>query len=194
MQDIQPFFRWREEYIASEDKNSPFFGATYSEFEYTNKIYNYFIHPQWDSFGSSTLYLKVLFVDYGQHFAIIELLGEWNDCIENDVMYLKRDLIDAMLKKEINKFILICDNVLIFHGSDDSYYEEWWDDVKDDGGWICCLNTSAQLEKEMRQMRIQYFVNFGGVLQDVNWRKHLPQTLFVAIEALMKGSTKQLVF
>ena len=71
MQDIEPYYRWRDLYIASEDEQSPFYGREYSEFEYTNTIYNYYIHPQWDDFGSATLYMKVLFVDYDKGFAII---------------------------------------------------------------------------------------------------------------------------
>lgn len=27
-----------------------------------------------------------------------------------------------------------------FYGLDDSYYEEWYDDIKEEDGWICCLN------------------------------------------------------
>src|SRR5687768_14996387 len=81
MHDIEPYFQWIDEYIASEDNRSPLYGRVYDEFFYTNTIYNYYIHPQWDEFGSPTLYLKILFVDYDLHYAIIELIGEWNDCI-----------------------------------------------------------------------------------------------------------------
>ncbi len=55
----------------------------------TQTIYNYYIHPQWDDFGSRTLYLKVLLADYDEQYVIIELFGEWNDAIENDIMNLK---------------------------------------------------------------------------------------------------------
>jgi hypothetical protein len=64
MHDIEPHFKWQNEYISSEDKLSPFHGRIYDEFRFTQKIYNYFIHPQWDEFGSQTLYMKILFVDY----------------------------------------------------------------------------------------------------------------------------------
>ncbi|MBK7182072.1 MAG: hypothetical protein IPH89_03595 [Bacteroidetes bacterium] len=47
MQDIEPYYNWRHHYIASEDERSPFYEREYSEFEYTNAIYNYLIHPQW---------------------------------------------------------------------------------------------------------------------------------------------------
>ena len=30
--------------------------------------------------------MKVLMADYDEKYAIIELIGEWNDAIENDIM------------------------------------------------------------------------------------------------------------
>src|SRR6185312_16127198 len=114
MHDIEPYFNWRHLYMAEEDKLSPFFGREYSEFEYSQTVYNYYIHPQWDEFGSRTLYMKILYVDYGEHFAVIELMGEWNDDIENDIMTLKRDIVDDMIGFKITKFILVAENVLNF--------------------------------------------------------------------------------
>ena len=55
MQDIEPFYNWRHIYVSEEDQLSPFFGRQYSEFEFTQTVYNYYIHPQWDDFGSRTL-------------------------------------------------------------------------------------------------------------------------------------------
>ena len=129
MQDIEPFYNWSGYYSAAQDERSPFYGTEYSEFEYTNTVYNYYIHPQWDQFGSNTLYLKILFAEYERGFAIIELIGEWNDALYNDIMFLKRDVIESMLGEGINKFILIGENVLNFHGSDDCYYEEWFPSI-----------------------------------------------------------------
>lgn len=133
MHDIEPYYNWRHLYTAEEDSKSPFFGKTYSEFEFTQTVYNFYIHPQWDYVGSQTLYLKVLFADYEIGFAIIELIGEWNDAIENDIMTLKRELIDKMLFQGISKFIMIGENVLNFHSSDECYYEEWYEDVQEKG-------------------------------------------------------------
>lgn len=90
MQDLEPFYLWRELYIAAEDELSPLHGNVYSELEYSNTIYNFYIHPQWDVFGSATLYLKILFADYEKQYAIIEFIGEWNDALYNDIMFLKR--------------------------------------------------------------------------------------------------------
>ena len=39
--------------------------------------------------------LKVIYADYELGYAIIEMIGEWNDAIENDIMTLKRDVIDT---------------------------------------------------------------------------------------------------
>jgi hypothetical protein len=145
MHEIEPYYQWRDYYIASEDELSPFYNRLYSEFEFKDTIYNYVIHPQWDNFGSSTLYCKALFVDYEKQFCIIEFIGEWNDAVHNDIMEMKRSLIDPMVKEGIVKFIIIGENVLNFHASDELYYEEWYEDVKDEG-WLDC---PAQLSGNM---------------------------------------------
>lgn len=183
MQDIEPFYNWRELYIASEDERSPFYGAVYSEFEFTNTVYNYFIHPQWDEFGSNTLYIKILFADYEKHFAVIEFIGEWNDALYNDIMFLKREVVEELEQSGISKFILIGENVLNFHGSDDSYYEEWFDDVGD--GWIAAINFRPHVMWEMQQFNIDSYFVTGGELDDFNWRLSNPYDLFAKVEKVI---------
>ena len=68
MHTLEPYYAWRNHYIASNDARSPFHERQYSEFEYSTKIYNYYIHPQWDSFQSQTLFCKILFADYDERF------------------------------------------------------------------------------------------------------------------------------
>ncbi len=183
MQDIEPYYSWRDLYIADEDEQSPFYGREYSEFEYTHTIYNYFIHPQWDDFGSNTLYLKILYSDYDRGFAIIEMIGEWNDCINNDIMTLKRDLIDPIIKNGINKFILIGENVLNFHSSDDCYYQEWFDDIGD--GWIVALNFREHVLKEFSNSGLDYYLVYGGELNEFPWRTYNPLDLFMQVGKVM---------
>lgn len=183
MQDIEPYYNWRHLYIASEDENSPFYNKEYSEFEYTNVIYNFVIHPQWDDIGSPTLFIKLIFADYESGFAIIELLGEWNDCINNDVMFLKRDIAETLMLKGINKFILIGENVLNFHASDDCYYEEWFDEVED--GWIAFLNFRDHVLKEFERGNIDNYILMNGRLNEVRWRTFHPGDLFRSIDALV---------
>ena len=193
MHDIEPHFKWRDRYIASEDDQSPFYGSTYDEFGFTHKVYNYFIHPQWDEFGSATLYMKLLFTDYEEGFAIIELIGEWNDTLHNDIKFLKREIIDVLLANHIYKFVLICENVLNFHGSDDCYYEEWYEDVCEENCWICLLNTLDHVEQEMKDTRLQYFINFGKQYNTLNWRIQKPEYVFKAVETIVHGDVKRLV-
>ena len=177
MHTIEPFYNWRHLYIASEDNQSPFYNKEYSEFEYTNTIYNFYIHPQWDDIGSETIYIKILFVDYEESYAIIELIGEWNDAINNDIMFLKRDIVDELNNYGINKYILIGENVLNFHTSDDSYYEEWFEDIGDNG-WIVLINFRNHVLKEFKQAHLDYFFIYGGELDEINWRTFSPGKLF----------------
>lgn len=183
MHFIEPYFNWRHLYIASEDPHSPFFNREYSEFEFTDQVYNYLIHPQWDNMGSRTLFIKILFVDYDDRYAILEFIGEWNDAIENDVMILKRNVIEQLLGSDIDKFILIGENVLNFHHSDDCYYEEWFDDVEE--GWIALVNFHDHVISEFERARIDHYFVMGGELEDIEWRASPPEQFFERVEALV---------
>lgn len=173
---IEPYFHWRNLYIASEDESSPFFDREYSEFEFGNHVYNYYIHPQWDDMESPTLYLKILYVDYDIGYTIIEFIGEWNDAIENDIMTLKRDVIDEMIGSGIDKFILIGENILNFHASDDCYYEEWIDDI--DEGWVVLVNFHEHVEREMQDVGIDQYFIMGGEMDEIEWRTYVPQQFY----------------
>ena len=194
MHDIEPYYRWRDYYIASEDADSPMCNHINSDSQYTHRIYDHYIHPQWDYFGSETLYLKILYVDYDMGYSIIEFIGEWNDAITNDIMHLKRKIIDQMIDKGIYKFILATENVLNFHGSDDCYYEEWLDDVREEGGWICLLNTQSHISMEMEQYLLQRHISFGAPFDDVIWRNKKPNLIFNSIESELGSTTKQLYY
>lgn len=176
---LEPYYNWRNFYIASEDERSPFYEREYSEFEYTNHIYDFAIHPQWDDIGSETLFIKILFVDYDDGYAIIELIGEWNDLIGNDVMFLKRDVIDYLIKEGVDKFILIGENILNFHAEEDSYYEEWLEDVG--SGWICFLNFREHVLKEIERYNLDYYIVQGGKLSNVKWRTLSPRQVFTYV-------------
>ncbi len=180
MHYIEPYYNWLHIYNSSEDSLSPFFEREHSEFIFENAVYNYLIHPQWDTFGSLTLYIKIIYVDYQDGFAIIEMIGEWNDALYNDIMLLKREIIELLLAEGINKFILIGENVLNFHASDDSYYEEWFQEVED--GWIALVNFREHVLDEFKKTHIDFYVNFGGELDDIEWRKLVPSQLLSRIE------------
>ncbi len=183
MQDIEPHYNWLHLYNSNEDENSPFYGVTYSEMEYNQSIYNYLIHPLWDNFGSPTLYLKILYADYDKKYCIIELIGEWNDTIHNDIMQLKREVLEVLIDNGILHFILIGENVLNFHSSDDCYYQEWYSEVED--GWIAFINFREHVLQEIVAARIDYYINFGGEMDELSWRKHTPIQLFRKIEEIL---------
>lgn len=184
MHNIEPYWKWRDIYEASEDKQSPFFGKTHSEFEFTDKIYNYLIHPQWDSFGSETLYIKQLYTNYKKNVAIIEFIGEWNDCLNNDIMFLKRDFIDMLIEYRINKFILIGENILEFFSDTNDYYQEWKEDIENNDGYIVAINFKEHIIEEMKKADIHHMIEFIGIdgINTLNWRQFKPIHLVEFIE------------
>lgn len=178
MHTIEPYYHWRAMYIASEDIQSPFYQREYSEFEFTDAIYNYCIHPQWDNIGSQSLFIKILYTDYDEGFTVIEMFGEWNDAVQNDIMFFKREIVEHLMQNGVNKFILIAENVLNFHASDDCYYEEWFEEAEDENGWIALLNLRQHVLEEIQSENLdQYFV-MGGELADMSWRTYTPQQFY----------------
>ena len=189
MQDIEPFYNWEKYYVAAEDSQSPFYGRDYNLNQYENDIYGYYIHPLWDSIESETLYVKILFTDYARKFTVIELFGEWNDTLHNDIMFLKRNVIDPLVDQGINQFILVGENVLNFHGTtDDDYYAEWFDDIED--GWIAAVSFRDFVEREWKKYRLDYYLNFGGTLDLKNWRTLAPLPFYELVKNLI---TRRLV-
>ena len=191
MHNIEPFYRWREDYAVEDDSRSPFYGRTYTEW---NQVYNFLLHPLWDDFESNTLYLKVLIADYDENYAIIELIGEWNDAVENDIRFLKRNVIESMLDEGISKFILIMDNVLNFHGDGDDYYAEWAEECQDafNGGWVAMVNTFDHVADELHGTRLDSYVFFGQDFNGLNWRQYPPKTVWKMVEQLINGGVRKL--
>ncbi len=190
MHDIEPFYSWREKYTSEEDPKSPFYRREYSEMYFENQVYNYFIHPQWDSFGSKTLYVKILYTDYDKGFAILELIGEWNDCLYNDIMYLYQEVITPLLEEGVIKYMLLCENVLNFFGSDDCYYEEWKEEVVSYGGWICFINLLPHVKEEMNSTQLDFHVGLFGDDKCFNWRKYDPAMLCEISQRLVQDNRK----
>jgi hypothetical protein len=192
MHDIEPYANWLKYYNPSLDKKSPFYGKEYNLEQYSDTIYGYYIDPAWDFMGSETLYIKILYTDYRAGYTVIEFIGEWNDTINNDVMHLKRNIIDEQLAAGINKFILIGENIMNFHGSDDSYYEEWFDEVEDTEtgpdklpGWIAAVSFPDFIQLELRKYHVDQYIKMGGTLQIANWRTMHPQAFCETVNALI---------
>jgi MFS superfamily sulfate permease-like transporter len=120
-----------------------------------------------------------LFADYELNYAIIELIGEWNDAIENDIMTLRRDVTDILYAKGITKFIIIAENVLNFHSSDDSYYEEWREQLEDDGGWVVIIDMPQQSQYDFKRARL---TNFISLMEFPQWRTLKPDVVFQQVD------------
>ncbi len=183
MHELEPHFNWRHIYASEEDERSPFYGREYSEFEYSNTIYNYYIHPQWDEFGSNTLYCKIIYADYDLKVAIIELIGEWNDAIENDIMTLKMEVIDHLYNEGVVHFILIGENVLNFHSSDSEYYVDLFERLNDDDGWAVMLNLSEAAQYEYKLAKLHQYIE---LMEMENWRVYKPHHLFKKINEIIE--------
>lgn len=182
MHELEPHYNWRHRYTSEEDPGSPFFEQVYDEFQYSTEIYGYYIHPQWDSIGSKTLYVKVLYADYDRGAAIIEFIGEWNDVLYNDIMFLKRELIDIMIGQGIYRFVLLGENVMNFHGDEDDYYEEWFDEVMEHDGYIALLNFRQHVLDDLAACDIDSYLLLGGKLNDIAWRTQDPDKLLDRID------------
>lgn len=184
MHELEPFFNWIKYYDSSADDRSPFYGKEYNYDLLSETIYNYYINPAWDSIGSETLYIKILYTDYHEGYTIIEMMGEWNDAIHNDIMVFKRNIIELLLHEGVNKFILIGEKVFNFHGSDDSYYEEWFDDVED--GWIAIVSLPEFVQEEFRKYHLDQYINIGGTLQIDKWRTMIPSNFYDVVDKMIQ--------
>lgn len=182
MHTIEPYYNWLDFYDSSNDHLSPFYQKEYDQFQFSEKIYDHFIHPQWDNIGSSTLFIKTLFSDYDLGFAVIEMMGEWNDCLHNDIMIFKRNIIEHFMLQGISKFILVGEYILTFHTSDDCYYEELFDEVEDEDGWVALLNFQNHVLEDFENADIDHYFVLGGQLNELNWRTYQPRDLFKVVE------------
>lgn len=176
MHTLEPYYGWQNDYITSNDARSPFYGYENSRDFYTDHIYDFVIHPEWDNMGSETLFLKILYADYAEGYAIIEFFGEWNDVLHNDIMIFKRQVLDVLLSEGIDKYILVFENVLNFHADATDYYEEWFDDIDD--GWIAAINIRKHVFDEIEHFNLDQFLVLGGTLNDVTWRTKTPKQLY----------------
>jgi hypothetical protein len=91
---------------------------------------------------------------------------------------------EDMMSCGVNKFIIIGENVLNFHHSDDCYYEEWFDDVED--GWIALVNFHDHVLVEMEKAHIDHYFLMQGELEEIEWRTLSPTLFFERIDSLVQ--------
>ena len=92
------------------------------------------------------------------------------------------------MQEGIDKFILIGENVLNFHSSDDCYYEEWLDELED--GWIVLLNFHEHVLEEFSNANLDSYLLYGEDFDYMDWRTYLPQNLFQNIEKKVSNRFK----
>ena len=184
MHEVEPYYRWQHLYHPYRDEQSPYFGEPEDKAWFTTAIYNYIIHPEWDSMGSETLFLKILYANYQKGYLILEFIGEWNDALHNDIMYLKREIADHFTPLGIDKFLLIGEPVYNFPGDGDDYYQEWFEDVED--GWIVAIGFQEHVLEEWKRHHLDYYLNFGGNLELPNWRTFAPEDLCTYMDRVVR--------
>jgi F0F1-type ATP synthase gamma subunit len=86
------------------------------------------------------------------------------------------------MQQGVSKFILIGENILNFHTSDDSYYEEWFEEVNDSDGWIALMNVREHVLSDINSANIDSYFVMGGKLNEVRWRTMNPDQLFESVE------------
>ena len=125
-------------------------------------------------------YFNTIFIYCGNKCIVFELIGEWNDAIENDIMTLKREVIDIFESNGISKFIIVAENVLNFHSGDKDYYEEWYEEIMDEKGWVVILNMPVPSQYEFKKSHIDRYIE---LMEIDDWRIYKPFHLFKKIDS-----------
>ena len=94
-------------------------------------------------------------------------------------MTLRREITDNLYKAGITKFILVAENVLNFHSSDDSYYEEWKEQLQDDNGWVVIVDMPEQSKYDFKKARL---TNYIELMELPQWRTLKPEFVFQLID------------
>lgn len=180
---IEPFFGWLGLYSHEKDERSPFHNVEHNQFYFDRSINRIPAHPLWDDFGSESLLAKILYADYTQGFAIVELFGEWNDIYDNDFKLLAENCLTYLIDFGIKRFILICENVFHIYLESDDYYQALIEELED--GWISVIRTRRHIWEEMCSYGIADYFYRSQDIDKIAWRKLKPAQLFGLIESRM---------
>jgi len=183
LRNIEPFFGWLAMYSHDRDERSPFHDIEHNQFYFDRSINHIPAHPLWDDFGSESLLLKILFVDYDEGYTIIELFGEWNDLFDNDFKLLSENCLSYLLDYGVDKFILVCENVFHIYPETDDYYQAMHESLEE--GWMCLLRPRPHVLEEMQQYGIVDYFYLSEKLDEIPWRKQKPHQLYRFVEARM---------
>lgn len=183
LQNIEPFYGWLAYYSHETDENSPFYGVEHNLFEYDRYVYTFAAHPLWDTIESESLLVKILYANYDDHYAIIELMGEWNDLFQNDFKLLCENCLTFLSDAGIKQFIFVAENVFNIYLESDDYYEAFQEEIEE--GWMCLLRARPHIQAELRQYGIDPYFYWNPDFDDLAWRKLKPWQLYQLIAASM---------
>lgn len=193
--DIEPYYGWLGYYDPELDGRSPFAGEGQEGAE-ERYLYTFAANPRWESIGSESLLAKLLYVNYAAPpeggFAIVELLGEWNDLFENDWRLLCDNCLDWLLAQGVNRFILICENVFHIYLEGDDYYADFAERLADAGegsgnntsgneGWVCLLRARPEVQAELTRTGIGAYFYWNSQFDGLRWRKLKPWELYALV-------------
>ncbi|MEM6768619.1 MAG: hypothetical protein AAF824_03915 [Bacteroidota bacterium] len=181
---IEPFYGWLEIYNHEHDPHSPFHKVEHNLFYFDRSMCDIPAHPLWDTIGSESLLIKILYADYITGFAIIELFGEWNDLRDNDFKLLMENCLNVLLENRIQKFIFICENVFHIYLESDDYYQAMEDELEE--GWMCVIRPRKEMLEELEAYHINQYFYWNPVLDELAWRKLKPIQLFQIVESRMQ--------
>lgn len=183
MQDIEPFFGWLKYYSNEADSNSPFQDVTHNAFEYDRNVYEYLAHPLWDDIDSDSLLVKILYANYDDGYAIIELFGVWNDLILNDFKLFSENCLTYLVDAGINKFVFIAENILNIYLDADDYYEAMQEELNE--GWMALIKPRQHVIQEIEDYGIGQYFFWNDDFEELNWRKLKPWELFQLVDSKM---------
>jgi len=185
LHDLEPYYGWLSLYSTHTDPNSPFHEVEHNQFYYDRSINNIPAHPQWDTIGSESLLLKILYANYLQGYAIIELFGEWNDLFDNDFKLLAENCLTFLIDAGIKKFILLCENVFHVYLDADDYYQALSEELEDEG-WVFLLRARPNVLAEFEAYGISSYFMWSPTFDELRWRKLKPTQLYQLIDASMQ--------
>lgn len=91
------------------------------------------------------------------------------------------------MENGVNKFVLIGENLLNFHGNDEDYYEEWFEEVEESEGWNAFVNLRPHVKDELKDYDLDYYFLMGGELEELDWRTATPTQFISRIERYIQN-------
>lgn len=186
--EVEPHYGWLGYYDHKMDKRSPFHHVEHNLFAYDRYIYTFEAHPLWDTIESESLLVKILYANYTQGYAIIELLGEWNDLFQNDFKLLCENCLTYLADEGITQYIFVAENVFNIYLDQDDYYEAFQEELGD--GWMCLLRARERVLDEMKRYNISPYFYWNDSLQDLHWRKLKPWQVYDLVKDSMQKLLK----